>query len=234
MAPGKTIRPWLSRSTSNALDERNREKPRAFSSASGRTDTLAARASKAGRGNIAAQPSTHRTTTAPSSSCRRKRAGIATRPFASTECLYSPVNICLSPVCLCRGCGRGSRLAGRDRHSPGLCPTEGLRAGAAWPLTPTNHHLSPLPGIIHPLRPPSTGVSRRLGAWVRSGGHKAPQLCSCSNAWTLPRPARLRHRCRRVDQVRDSAAARLSRVREALCAYRAGVTQGSALVGPGM
>src|SRR6185503_2108886 len=38
----------------------------------------------------------HLHTTAPPSSCERKRAGTASRPLSSTECRYSPVNTCLA------------------------------------------------------------------------------------------------------------------------------------------
>ena len=58
----------------------------------GQAADLVARSSQAGLGKIARHSSSQRATTAPPSSCARKRAGTARRPFASTVCRYSPVN----------------------------------------------------------------------------------------------------------------------------------------------
>ena len=72
--------------------EDQRWKRRAAGSVMGRLRTLVASASQPARVWIARHPSSQRDTTAPPSSCARKRAGTASRPFSSTVCRYSPVN----------------------------------------------------------------------------------------------------------------------------------------------
>ena len=65
---------------------------RAAGSVMGRAATLVARSSQPSRGRSRGSSSIQRATTAPPSSCARKRAGTASRPFSSTVCRYSPVN----------------------------------------------------------------------------------------------------------------------------------------------
>src|ERR1035437_10042123 len=103
------------------------------------------------------QFSAHLTATARSSRGRRNRAGIATRPLASIECVYWPVNIRLSPVL------------------SSVADGNWLWAGQSWPVPhrktpvggrplvlPTHHHNSPLGGILHPdWGPSNTKLGRR-------------------------------------------------------------------------
>src|ERR1035437_7910124 len=66
-------------------------------------------------------------------------AGIATRPLASTECLYSPMNICRSPACSPK---RNGPLSPFSPDSPLVA----FVSGEFPPAVPTSHRFSPLTG----------------------------------------------------------------------------------------
>ena len=146
-------------------------------------------------GKMARQLSIQRLTCAPVASSARKRAGTATRPFASMECRNSPVNTPLPLDLRCRSGARsppGSAFASPIGRSTALSP----HLAPLWATSAASYGTSaPRQGPISWRRafatsghranartPPRAFAGYAPGACRRRASHQLRPTCVCGGA----------------------------------------------------